>query len=44
MIEYRLELTKEISDKLVKLSEESGEDNELAFIEQILIDYAENNT
>ena len=34
MIEYVVELSKEQSEKLCKLSEESGEDNELVWLDK----------
>ena len=36
-VEYTIRLDKEASDKLVRMSEASGEDNELVYLEEIIV-------
>ena len=38
IVEYTIRMDKEASDKLVEMSEASGEDNELVYLEEIVIE------
>ena len=37
IVEYTIRMDKETSDKLVEMSEASGEDNELVYLEEMVV-------
>ena len=42
VVEYVMQMPKSKSDKLIKLSEQSGEDNELAYMEGVVYEHIDN--
>ncbi len=41
-VEYTIRMNKKTSDKLVGMSEASGEDNELVYLEEMVVELIEN--
>jgi len=42
-VEYTIRMDKKTSDRLVEMSEATGEDNELVYLEKMVIDAIKNN-